>query len=88
MNSRARVEGLAFVERILPLSWEQRQGMWAQMLVGGSHLAALFFFSGKEETRPELRAMLREEVTECWQKEKKQCELHLLFYGFITITLA
>lgn len=46
------------------------------------------FFSGKEETRPELRAMLREEVTECWQKEKKQCELHLLFYGFITITLA
>lgn len=44
MNSRAWVEGLAFVERILPLSWEQRQSLWAQMLVGGSHLAALFFF--------------------------------------------
>lgn len=44
MNSRARVEGLAFVERILPLSWEQRQSLWAQMLVGGSHLAALFLF--------------------------------------------
>lgn len=43
VNSRARVAGLVFVERILPLSWEQRQSLWAQMLVGGSHLAALFF---------------------------------------------
>lgn len=71
MNSSAQVEGLAFVECILPLCWEQRQSIWTQMLVGGSHLVALFFFSGKEETRPKLRAMLREEVAECWQKEKK-----------------
>ena len=44
MNSSAQVEGLAFVECILPLCWEQRQSIWTQMLVGGSHLVALFFF--------------------------------------------
>ena len=44
MDSSAQVEGLAFVDWILPLCWEQRRSIWTQMLVGGSHLVALFFF--------------------------------------------
>lgn len=57
MNSRAWVEGLAFVERILPLSWEQKSRACAVGADASGWISSgrpVFFW--EREARPELRS--------------------------------